>query len=146
MVDWSYYNGERFQRIMDQYLPDTGEGETMASQIVTAVTKLVYKWYNDGDVYDNTYSLSGWWNDLSTYANWLYNYMDEETGDILCGIEDCHNDSDYEDLLRKLADHLLDEEDLEKEAQFPADGSIYNEHDGPFYFEEQEEDEEEEWW
>lgn len=144
MVNWDYYN--KFGRVMDTYLPARGEGETMATQIVTAVNKLVYKWYNDGDVYDNTYHLEGWVNDLSSYANWLYNYMDDETQEILYGIEECYNDDDYEELLRRLADHLLDEEDLEHEAQHPADGSIYNDNEGPFYFKERDDEEEDLWW
>ena len=57
MKEWSYF--DKFETINDRYLPSQGEGETKATQVVTAVTKLVYKWYNDGDVYDNTYALEG---------------------------------------------------------------------------------------
>ena len=49
-VDWSYFR--KFEPFNRQYLPDRGEGDTLATQAATAVTKLVYKWYNDGDVYD----------------------------------------------------------------------------------------------
>ena len=68
-----YFN--KFKQINDSYLPDTGEGDTMATQICTAVNKLIYGWYNDGDVYDNTYMIDGWCNDLSSYANWLYGHV-----------------------------------------------------------------------
>ena len=74
-VDWGYY--DKFDGINDKYLPVYSEGETKATQIVTAVNKLVYKYYNDGDVFDNTRYLSGWANDLSDYANWLYKYTTE---------------------------------------------------------------------
>ena len=47
-VDWGYFN--KFEDTIDKYMPSSGEGETMASQIATAINKLVYKWYNDGDV------------------------------------------------------------------------------------------------
>lgn len=131
-VDWSYYN--KFNTIVDKYMPDHGEGKTMASQGVTAVNKLVYKWYNDGDVYDNTnpVGLQGWANDLSTYANWLYKYM-PETKELLDGIFDCTSDSDYEYLLKAIADTVLDEEFLTQYAEKPATGSIYEE-DGPYHF------------
>jgi hypothetical protein len=92
-VDWSYYDKKEFDEIDEKYLPASGEGENMASQIVLAVNKLVYKWYNDGDVYDNTYGLEGWANDLSDYANWLWRYAD---ADVLMDIEKARNDSDYE--------------------------------------------------
>ena len=70
-VDWSYY--DKFNTLIDKYLPRQGEGENMATQIVTVVNKLVYKWYNDGDVYDNTHMLDGWCNDLSSYATYINN-------------------------------------------------------------------------
>ena len=49
--------------------------EKSLAQAVTAVSKLVYKWFNDGDVYDNRFALPGWANDLSSYANWIEKYI-----------------------------------------------------------------------
>ena len=137
-VSWSYYDDPKFDYIDGLYLPARGEGDTMASQIVTAVNKLIYKWYNDGDVFDTQYVMQGWANDLSSYANWLYKYVPISQR-ILNGIADCINDSDYEDLLKQLADNLLDAEDLEMYNRKPAIGSIYD-CDGPFAFVWQEED------
>lgn len=54
-VDWGYF--DKFEWADEKYLPCRGEGETKATQIVTAINKLVYKWYNDGDVFDNTHYL-----------------------------------------------------------------------------------------
>ena len=64
MKSWSEF--ERFEPVIDRFMPLSGEGETVASQVCTAVNKLVYKWYNDGDVFDNSYELEGWCNDLYT--------------------------------------------------------------------------------
>lgn len=139
-VDWDYYN--KFEEITDKYMSNQGEGDTLASQIVTAINKLVYKWYNDGDVFDNVHSgLSGWANDLSSYANWLYKYC-EEAKPILYDVYGMGDESDYETLLQELADACLNEEFL-KEFEKPKQGSIYN-CDGPFEFSEYSEDEEEE--
>ena len=141
-VDWDYYN--KFEEITDKYMSNQGEGDTLASQIVTAINKLVYKWYNDGDVYDNVHSgLSGWANDLSSYANWLYKYC-EEAKPILYDIYGMGDESDYETLLQELADACLNEEFL-KEFEKPKQGSIYN-CDGPFEFSEYSEDEEEDYY
>ena len=132
--NWDYYNSERFDRINDMYLPSWGEGESMATQIVTAVNKLVYKWYNDGDVYDNTHYLSGWANDLSSYANWLHQYTnDDYVKETLEGIDYCCTEGDYEDLLKVLAVTLLDEDVLEGYNKYPKVGSIYD-CDGIFKF------------
>ena len=139
--DWGYF--DKFEEITDKYMPSEGEGDSMASQIVTAVNKLVYKWYNDGDVYDNVNSyMNGWANDLSSYANWLHNNVPE----LSSILEDIYhmNETQYEGLLKRLADTALNEELLAKYNK-PKTGSIYN-CDGPFEFREESEDEEEGDW
>ena len=143
-VKWGYYNAKRFEEVDNKYLPPMGEGDTMATQIVTAVNKLVYKWYNDGDVFDNTAYLSGWCNDLSSYANWLYENLDRGVQDILYGVFDAGND-DYEDLLKELADRLLDASYLETMDGKKKTGSIYD-CTGPFRFLDDAEEEDDEDW
>ncbi len=133
----------KFQRVIDTYMPVRGEGDTKASQLVTAVNKLVYKWYNDGDVFDTTGAMDGWANDLSSYANWLYTYI-PRTRSILDRIYDCFNDSEYGDLLWDLAETTLDEEDVYNLNKELKEGSIYD-CDGPFEFVAPEEDEEDPW-
>ena len=49
-VSWDYF--DKFKDVVHKYLPTVGEGDTFATQIVTAINMLIYKWYNDGDVYD----------------------------------------------------------------------------------------------
>lgn len=141
-VNWNYYDSENFARITAKYLPEKGQGDTMATQIVTVVSTLVYGWYNDRDAYDNTYYLTDWGNDLSSYANWIYQYTDENIQNILEGVKEC-NESDYEDLLKDLADTLLDEEVLEGYSKRQAVGSIFN-CVGVFKFEYHEDEEDEE--
>lgn len=136
-VQWDYY--DKFETLIDKYMQPRGEGETKASQIVTAVNKLVYKWYNDGDVFDNTKYLEGWANDLSSYANWLYENTTEKVQTILNKVYDCFDD-DYEDLLKELTDELLDEKYLVEQNKFEKVGTIYK-CDGKFEFVEYSEDE-----
>lgn len=138
-VEWDYF--DKFEELTDKYMPMRGEGETKASQIVTAVNKLVYKWYNDGDVFDNTYILKGWWNDLSSYANWLYEHTDADR--ILVKITSCYNEEDYENLLKELADKLLDAEYLEKMDKEKKIETIY-ECNGVFEYKDTLDDEDEE--
>lgn len=138
-VDWSYYN--KFKNILDKYMSNSGEGETMASQIVTAINKLIYKWYNDGDVYDNVNSgMQGWANDLSDYANWLDKYC-KPASRILDSIYNCSNDDEYENILKALADKCLDEKYLSTMEEKPKQGSIYD-CEGQYEFEEQDENDE----
>jgi len=113
----------------------------VATQVCTAVAKLIYKYYNDGDVYDNSYLLVGWCNDLSSYANWLNKYA--EAGNILCKISECQSEDDYTILLKELADRYLDIDYLDSISSVSAQGDIYN-CDGPFEFNERYDDWEEE--
>ena len=136
-VSWSYYN--KFGSIEDKYLPERGEGETRATQIMTAVSKLVYKWYNDGDVFDNTYHIKGWCNNLSSYANWLDKYAN--VYDILDKIKSCYSCDEYEDLLKELTDRTHDEAFLEEQNKLPKIDSIYS-CEGRFEFKEADDDDE----
>lgn len=142
-MDWKYF--DKFDPVCDRYLPGTGEGETMATQMTTAVSKLVYKWFNDGDVYDNTYYLNGWCNDLSSYANWLARNITGAKA-ILDGIVRCYSEEAYSDLLAQLADKCLSETYLAFYDEQPKTGSVY-ECDGDYRFEDADDDEEEnEYW
>ncbi len=122
-VDWSYY--DKFDQINDKYLPMQGQGDTMATRICTVINKLVYKWYNDGDVFDNTYFLQGWCNDLSSYANWLYMYA-SESQEILDRIQNIKQEADYEFLLKDLTDRFLNEKKLSDYNAKEKIGDIYN--------------------
>lgn len=135
-VQWDYY--DKFKSVIDKYMPATGEGETIASQAVTAVNKLIYKWYNDGDVFDNSRYLEGWCNDLSSYANWLYNHTDRAK--MLENIFCISTHSEYEDLLKEMADSILDEDWLSTQ-EMEKQGSIYQCR-GPFKFVDYDEEEE----
>lgn len=121
-VQWDYFN--KFRAISDKYLPLRGEGDTMASQIITATCKLVYKYYNDGDIYDNSFYLDGFGNDLSSYANWLFKYA-PGTKDILNRIEDITSYSEYEYLLKDLIDLTNTEEYLKDFVTVDKADSIY---------------------
>ena len=132
-VDSSYYKSGRFSEIDNMYLPKFGGGETMASQIVTAVNNLVYWWYNDGGVYTMC-DVPGYpENDLTNYANWLYKNV-PEIRHILTDIDYCASESDYEYLLQKLCDTVLKFNVLEKYEDRQTTGSIYK-CNGPFKYE-----------
>ena len=102
MASWSSF--DEFESIIKSYTPSYGEGNIMSEQIVTAINKLIYKWFNDGDVYDNRYFMQGWCNDLSSYANWLYEYVNLTELDE---IETVKGDEEYSNLLFKVAKKCL---------------------------------------
>lgn len=139
MLTWDSF--DRFENEIDAYMPPRGEGDSLASQTATAVNKLIYKWFNDGDVYDNNYKLKGWANDLSSYANWLFGHaISPQVQSILWGIRSCETEDEYVELLYDLASVCLDPKLLEKLDTKPVEDSIYD-YDGPFSFREYDEDE-----
>ena len=129
----------KFYDTIDEYMPDKGQGDTLASQAVTAVNKLIYKFYNDGDVFDNSSYLRGWANDLSSYANWLYTFI-KPSKDILDRVYVVKTENEYAWLLYDLADLVLTDSYLSQLSEKPAQGSIYD-CDGPFEFIEYDDDE-----
>lgn len=136
MKSWTDF--DKFDGIVGKHLPIMGDGDTMATQAVTATAKLIYKWYNDGDVYDNTHGLNGWLNDLSSYANWLHKHIDG-AGEILEKVFSVSSGYEYEDLLYELAELVYNEDKLDKYNAMEKVGSVY-ECDGAFRFEVKESD------
>jgi len=133
MVKWEDF--DKISDVISKWLPIEGEGDNMATQASTAISKIVYRWYNDGDVYDNNYYLEGWWNDLSCYANWLYNYLNITE---LKEIENIKSNEEYEELLFRVASKFT-ERYMEKLAMMEKTGSVYTE-EGLFSFTEYEEE------
>lgn len=133
IITWKDFSNEKLE---NKYLPESGEGETKASQVVTAVIKLVYKWFNDGDVYDNTYALSGWANDLSNYANWIEKYIPNASY-ILRKITEITTEDEYvSETLFPLYTYIFNENILSYFENQPKEGSIYD-CDGFYHWEEE---------
>ena len=55
-MEHSLKDFEKFKNCA-KYLPNRGDGDSRGTQAATAISKLVYKWFNDGDVFDNTFGL-----------------------------------------------------------------------------------------
>lgn len=141
MMNWDIF--KKFDSILSKYMPSNGEGETMASQTATAINKLIYKWYNDGDVYDNqTPHNLGWANDLSSYANWLHRNI-PGAATILEQVWDLQNKEDaemgYTEILYTLADKYLCEDFMSQLVEQKKTGSIYRAN-SPFHYSQQDDE------
>ena len=132
-LSWDDFSDPVTDRIEKDFLPANGEGDSMMSQAVTATTKLIYKWFNDEDVFDNTFGLQGWANDLSDYANWLDENIPEAAA-ILSRIKAVGSDeSAYTQLLYDLMHAVFNDEMIVKYADKPVVGTIYD-CSGPYSF------------
>lgn len=138
-ITWSSFDTPESNALEEKYLPANGDGDNMASQAVTATTKLIYKWFNDGDVYDNSYGLSGWANDISGSANWLAKHV-PGARDILWRIQKTHSEEEYvSNILWPLFNLVYDPKLLSSLEKKPKVDDAYS-CKGPFEFNYEDED------
>lgn len=58
---WGHLNNEDdrfFEDLTDMYMPASGKAETVGGEILRAINRIVYKYYNDGDTVNHYYSSS----------------------------------------------------------------------------------------
>lgn len=103
-----YGNGDKLEVAFDVLVPSSGKAETIAGEIVRAVMRVLYRWYNDGDVFYEGYG-------LKTVASSV-NYLLEEIGlfteeEIREFVENRPTEDKYEkfilDMSNKAIAHLL---------------------------------------
>lgn len=46
---------DKFSALFHEYVPSSGKSDTLGGEIIRAVNKIEYRWYNDGDVYFTGY-------------------------------------------------------------------------------------------
>lgn len=134
----------KFDDIVKKYMAPSGEGDTKASQIAAAVNKIIYKWFNDGDVVDNVHTglsegVVG--NDLSSYANWLWDNVGQANKPLVHILNNVDGNEDkYAVCLYELASKLLKDDVLSFYSEQDAVDSIYDYDDGPFEVREDKDD------
>lgn len=42
---------DKFEALFDEYVPRSGKSDSLGAEIIRAVNKIVYRWYNDGDIF-----------------------------------------------------------------------------------------------
>lgn len=58
MNNWGKLNKEddaKYEMWFEQYVPTSGNCSTLGGEILRAITKIVYRYYNDGDTVDDFY-------------------------------------------------------------------------------------------
>ena len=125
MVEYSKFQEE----LLGKYLPPKFDGDNFAMQAVTAFNRLDYKWYQNGDIYDNTNHMFYYGtecNNVAPAANWLYNHI-PDTREILLRIRNISSDREYDQIIEDLADIVLVEDKLLEWEKQPKESDIYNE-------------------
>ena len=58
MSNWGKLNIEddkKFNELFDKYVPGSGNCATLGGEILRAITRIIYRYYNDGDTVDRYY-------------------------------------------------------------------------------------------
>lgn len=101
------------------YLPMYGEGDSLASQIVTAACRIGYRYINDGDMVRRRRAYY-----VASPANWLTHHV-AGSGKILRTMSAARSPAEYETALNELMRLCMDEGMLARAANSPTDGSIF---------------------
>ena len=46
-------NEERINKLFKELVPETGKADSLAGELVRAMSRIGYRFYNDGDIYDS---------------------------------------------------------------------------------------------
>lgn len=89
---------KRLEELFDLHVPSMGSSETHGGECIRAVTRVAYRYFNDGDYYFEGYGCETC-GDVTTF---LKNYTNSEIKDLIKKDGFTYGDS-YEEFLNKLA-------------------------------------------
>ena len=101
--DWS------FEHLFDTLVPDSGKCDTLAGEIVRAINKIEYRWFNDGDRFNEDYGIETCGQPAYFLADYIYEDEDEAPfRDIILNVDTDGDDLAYERLIDELKDKASD--------------------------------------
>lgn len=104
-VDTADTVGDKLDALFDILVPRSGQAETLAGELVRAVMKISYRWYNDGDYFYTGYGLETCGSSAAFIADMtnddMYNMIMDATDNI-------GDDNRYESFLALLEEDVLD--------------------------------------
>lgn len=106
------YNYNRLEALFEALVPGQGKADTIAGEIVRAVMRVIYRYYNDGDYFFMGYGLETTAPSISylafRYEDTIYNAQD--MGERYAGLYDMKQlDKEYEQFLRDLSEEAIED-------------------------------------
>ncbi len=116
-MDNTYWNNngkhqKEYETMWERLVPGEGPAATVAGELLRAVSRLYYRWFNDGDRIQP--SMDEW--AMSTSAvqafNYLYQFRDPvtrfSTKPLMEAIVGADTEADYEEALEQAADAIIE--------------------------------------
>ena len=94
----------KLEALFDILVPSSGPAETLAGELVRAMMRIEYRYYNDGDYFYTGYGIET----CGSSAAFIADKVNEQTYSLVMrAAEDSEQDDIYEETLRRLADIVL---------------------------------------
>ena len=107
MSNWGHLSetdNAKFEELCDKYVPAWGKANTLGGEILRAINRIVYRYYNDGDTIDWYYG--GNYNLLRACDTFLKAYCPAYHS--LSNINELEYEKNLCDRLKKVFDYLID--------------------------------------
>ena len=106
MSNWGHLSETdraKFNEFFDKYVPINGSANTLGGEIVRAINRIVYRYYNDGDTVDRYYGNE--YNHLRACDTFLKTYCPAYHS--LSNINELEYEKNLCDRLKKVLDYLV---------------------------------------
>ena len=105
VVDTADTVTDKLEALFEILVPSSGQAETFAGELVRAVMRIGYRWYNDGDYFYTGYGLET----CGSSAAFIADKLGEDMYNMIMDATDnMGNDSRYEDFIAQLEEEILD--------------------------------------
>ena len=95
---------DKLETLFEILVPSSGQAETLAGELVRAVMRIGYRWYNDGDYFYTGYGLET----CGSSAAFIADNMDAETYELIMeATENMGSEDAYENFLDELQNDVL---------------------------------------
>lgn len=128
----------------ERYVPMRGKAETVGGEVVRAMCRIGYRWFNDGDQIGVGYGNET----CNAAARFLMEKCPRSVGDAVCDIWGCENEEKYDDGLNRLEERIVEYIEGSPELfdmENHEDMWSYEEWEDTHYEDEDEEEYEEDW-
>jgi hypothetical protein len=98
---------DKFDEIVSEYVPSSGQADTVIGEIARAIARIGYRFFNDGDMVSVGYGIGSCG---STYIYLTEEMRDEltyETYGPIASLEDITDEEQYEETLKKIVEQFV---------------------------------------
>ena len=99
--DWS------FEHIFDVLVPNSGKCDTLAGEIIRAINRIEYRWFNDGDRFNEDYGIESCGQPALFLAN-IEVDDGEPFWDLIIDVDKDGDDDEYERMIENLKDKAIE--------------------------------------